>query len=314
MAGVLFTIAFIHHTARIIAALNGCKGAAIDNCILILTKPKLIKVLSKYSGLALGVAEHFVDDFTFGSRGIKKPDPALQPLIKLNRSNYAISPSLVIANSLERNYIVLMNRIPSERSIYLRLTQEKEAELRNRIITEINVAEIRNWKGKLTSEPVVPDIDFALISDEGKTVLFIELKWFISPSDSREVIEKTYEIRKGISQLKAISKFLNKSDLKVFSEIGITPEYKRSYAVLSANSIGDDWGQDEDFPVLQVDHFIRKLNSLGDLNKVIKWVRDRGYLPVQDQDYTVVHRDFNVSNWKIRWYGIKINLKEEFDP
>ena len=47
----------------------------------------------------------------------------------------------------------------------------------------------------------LPDVDLAIISDSEKMCLLLELKWFIDPAEAREIIEKSEEIEKGISQV-----------------------------------------------------------------------------------------------------------------
>ena len=67
-----------------------------------------------------------LDDLTYGNRGIKHPDPALQPLIKLNSDFYAIVPSIWMCSAAERNLTALLNKLPSEKEIYRKLVSEKE--------------------------------------------------------------------------------------------------------------------------------------------------------------------------------------------
>jgi hypothetical protein len=101
----LILMAHIHYTARLWAALHGCKSLGIANSILVLTRDQLIHRLVRFADINPTLASRFVEDLTFGNRGIAHPDPAIQPLIRLNQEQYGLMPSLLISSSMERKFI-----------------------------------------------------------------------------------------------------------------------------------------------------------------------------------------------------------------
>ena len=92
---------------------------------------------ARYSGLPSSVVVHIVEDLTYGNRGIKNPDPALQPLIPIAKNKYALAPWFWLSSDVERNFTVLMNRLPEEQKIYAQLVNEKENTMRAQIMDDL---------------------------------------------------------------------------------------------------------------------------------------------------------------------------------
>lgn len=98
-------------------------------------------------------------------------------------------PQVWVCSSPERNFTALLNRLNSEREIYLTLAStEKESLMRERITTNLSDKDIRFESGNVANLPT--DVDLAIIDDSEKTCLLLELKWFIAPTVARERIEK----------------------------------------------------------------------------------------------------------------------------
>jgi len=217
----LMTIAYVHFVARMTAASQGCVGLGYSNSIFIATQDELLRRLVRYSSVPEHVVLRLIEDLTYGGRGIKKPDPAIQPLIKLNNHQYAIMPTLFISSSMERNFTILLNRLPSQRAIYSKLVSDKESLMRRRIQEGISSHQIRFFQGSISTGKDLPDIDLAIISDESKACLLLELKWFIEPAEVREVIEKSEEVQKGISQMVRLSEVVREMPQPFFDALGI---------------------------------------------------------------------------------------------
>lgn len=312
IAGCLVTIAYIHFLARLTAAQLGCVGLGYASSVFLATERELIARLTRYSGCSRDVVERLLLDMTYGSKSTGRPDPALQPLVKLNDKWYALMPSLVLNSSMERNFTVLLNRIPSERAAYLGIVKEKEAIMRQRMIDALEVPGIRHFSGIIPSATGLPDIDLALIDDAERTCIFLELKWFIEPADPREVIEKSEEIMKGIAQLLKLSAALNQDAQLFFETLDVDSTYKFAFVVVSENSIGMSFVQDPRIPVVRQTHFTRKLNSLKSLRIASDWLSRREYLPVEDRDYEIVEKTWTVGKWGIQWYGLKPLIEDEY--
>ena len=190
-------IAHIHWYARMMAASQGCDSMGYIDSIYVPTCNELIRRVVRYSGLSNVKVESIFDDLTYGNRDITHPDPALQPLIKLNSEHYAIVPSLWMCSTAERNLTALLNKLPSEKKTYRKLVSEKETLMKESFTTALFNKDFRFVSGNVKD---LPDIDFAIVNDSEKACLLLELKWFIAPTVARERIEKSKEIVKGISQ------------------------------------------------------------------------------------------------------------------
>lgn len=314
MASVLGSLGFIHYIARILSAQQGCVGLCINSAILVIDPSRLSKLLERYSGVEARKVEYFIEDFTLGSRGIRTPDPAIQPLVRLTPSMVGVMPNLIINSSMERNWISLINRIAGDRPSYLRLANDKEQVMRTSIVTSMTSQEVQSFTGRFPGDKNLPDIDLALISQKDKVVLVIELKWFIAPSEVREVLEKSEEISKGINQALALSDTFASSPELFYDILGVDNTYKFHFLVLSENSIGGDWIQDKRIPVLESSHFCRKANSLNDFRSLIEWMSERRYLPIEGTHYEIVPVHSSIGEWSLNWYGLNPLVTQQFDP
>ena len=307
---VLLAMGFIHYIARIMAASNGVKGLALQKAILVLPLNKLEKQIVRYSNVTAHSVNEIISDLTFGSAGIRKPDPALQPIIPLNNEQVAIMPNLVISSSLERNFISLLNRIPEERNRYLSLVDEKEDFLRKELVGANLSFPIRHYNGSIPGRADLPDIDIAFISEDDQSAIVAEIKWFIGPSEPREVIEKGREIQRGVEQQKLMKKAFQNEPSHFFDCLSINKEFDILFIVISQNSIGPDWAQDPEIPVIQANHFLMKFSSVNNIKHMITWLRTRSYLPKEGEDYELITTMSSIGEWNLEWYGFK-SLKGE---
>jgi hypothetical protein len=268
--------------------------------------------LNRHADVSTNVAKLFINDITYGGRGLRDLDPALQPLFKANDDEYIIMPSLFVSSSLERNLVVLFNRLPEERDAYLKLVQEKEGWLRQKIRSEIDLPDIRYVYGKLKENPNLPDIDLAIIDDKEKVAFVVELKWFIGPSEPREVLEKSKEIEKGIAQALLLEEVAKKTPELLYDFLNIEKSYSLVFLVLSANFIGFDISQHPKIPVVNAKHFVKKINKERNFSIVSNWIQKRNYLPGEEYDYKYLEVLSQIGKWKLKWYGIQILRQEEF--
>ena len=187
------TIAYIHWTARGMAIDQGCEALGYADSIYVPTYSELLNRVVRYSRVPKAKVKSIFDDLTYGNGGIKHPDPALQPLIKLNSACYAIMPHLWLFCSPERNLTVLLNRMPSEKEIYAKLVDEKENLMRVRFTDDLCRSDFRFVCGNVAN---LPDVDLAIVKDSEKACLLLELKWFIEPAEIREIMDRSEDIKK----------------------------------------------------------------------------------------------------------------------
>ena len=307
----ILAMAYIHATARRMAAIRGCMGYA--DSIYLRPFDDLLRQVVRYSEVSESEVRSIFDDLSYGSKGILHPDPALQPLIKLNSEAYAIMPHLWFSYSPERNLTVLLNKnkqLP-EKKIYSKLVYRRENLMRERFTTCLSAKGFRFVWGNVLD---LPDIDLAIIRDSEKACLLLELKWFIEPAEAREIIEKSEEIEKGISQvLKLKDAFANNHE-PLLKKLQIDSSYSLEGAVVSENWIGHAKVQCPEIPVIQADHLIAKLRTTESLESAMEWLKDRKYLPKEGEHFTVHRTTSTIGNWRLKWYGIQPLISDAFFP
>jgi len=208
--------------------------------------------------------------------------------------------------------VVLFNRFPEERNVYSKLVQEKESWLRQKIQTGINLPNIRYIHGKIEKKSNLPDIDLAIVSDLERVAFIVELKWFIAPSEPREILEKSKEIEKGVSQALLLEEVAEKNPELLYGFLKIDKSYTKIFLVLSANFIGFDVSQHPNIPVVNVKHFMKKINTVKNFGIVSNWLKEREYLPKEERDYKYFEELLQIGQWKLKWYGIQPLRQEEF--
>ncbi len=312
----ILALAYIQYVARAQAASLGCIGLGFSNCLFLPTKEELLNRVTRYTELTPQTVLEVIHDLTLGSYNIspERGDPALQPLISLNEERYAVAPFLWIHGSAERNFISLMNKLPQEKSIYSRLVHQKEELMRDRIKSKVQNTKLRTWSGRIASRSDLPDVDLALIDDSEKVCILLELKWFLDPAEAKEIIEKSEEIAKGISQLLRLKQAINEQSPALFERLGVDPSYSFGFVLASANWIGHASVQNSEASVIREDHLIKKLSVTSSLSEVISWFSHRSYLPEEGKHYEVVHTSPRVGKWKMNWYGIRPLVSQTFMP
>ncbi len=233
VARVLFALSLIHFSSRLSAALSGCPGNGIARALLLMEPSELLDRLTRYSGIKRSTITEIVQMLTYGSSGQKNADPALQPLIQLSPSLIAISPNLLINSSIERNFSVLLNRLPDERGRYTALSIAKEHAMRSRLEAELSGPKFRFWSGRITPWATASEVDLVIICDDERRALVLELKAFTAPADPREVCERSEEIEKGIKQIRTRKAAFAAAPEPFFDSLGIDGTYTLSWAVVS---------------------------------------------------------------------------------
>ena len=310
-AQILRAFCFIHYIARFEAASQGVSDYGLVDSLLIVGKHDLHKRFRKYTGLSIPVVSALIEDFTYGSRGIRFPDPLLQPLIPLLPNMYAIAPHFVINSSMERNFSVLMNRIPRERKLYSALSSERERLSRTYIINDLSKLRMRHWWG------TVPDwgggeIDLVLMDRESKSCLILELKSFVAPAEIREIHDRSEEIADGIEQVRVRKRLAASKPAPLLRVLDIDPEWEISWAVASESSVGSAFVQADDVPVVRTRHLCHKIRRNGGLHGIGEWLQTRAYLPVEGKHYSVLEMEHQISEWTLKWNGIGILIDDVY--
>ena len=304
-------MAYIHLIARRMAMDLGCLDMGYADSIYVCPFDDLLRQVARYSGVSNTKVRSIFDDLVYGNRGILHPDPVLQPLIKLNSEAYAIAPHLWLCSSAERNLTALLNKLPCEKEIYAKLIDEKEELMRRRFITGLSDRSLRFISGNVLD---LPDVDLAIIQDPEKACLLLELKWFIGPAEVREIIEKSEEIEKGISQVLKLKQAFKNNHESLLKKLQIDSSYSLEGVVVSENWIGHNQVQSTEIPVIRANHLIAKLKMTESLESTMKWLREQKYLPKEGEHFKVHRTTATISNWTLEWYGIQPLINDAFFP
>ena len=304
-------IAYIRSMVQTMAAAKGCVDMGYADSIYVPTHGELQARVARYSRVSDTTVRSIFDDLTYGNRNISHPDPALQPLIKLNSECYAIMPHLWLYCSAERNLAVLLNRLPSEKKIYAKLVDEKEALMRQRFDSGLSDKGFRFVSGSVVN---LPDVDLAIINDSEKACLLLELKWFIDPAEIREVVEKSEEIEKGICQVFKLKQAFADNHKPLLEKLEIDSNYRLEGIVVSQNWIGEANVQSPEVPVIRADHLIAKLKATESLRATIEWLMARKYLPKEGKDFEVHGITSTIGKWSVKWSTTRPLIKDAFFP
>ena len=287
--------------ARQFACAEGIPALGFKDALWTPAKTELIARLRRYTGIAQEKIEKIVEYLTFGEAGVRNPDIAIQPIIDLRNGELAISIFVLLNVNCERNLCVLLNQIKEERKIYSGLVKDKEDKLRDEIIDKIKSAGYEIRHGELDDT----DVDLAIIDRELKKCIAIELKWFIEPAEIREVIQRSKEVKKGVEQAKKITELWRKSDKRLINDIlAVNESFDFLAVVAPVTSIGNPSSQDINIPVIKTWHLIDEILNIGDLGKVMEWLKNRDYLPKKDVDFKIEQVGIKSGDWSSIWYGI----------
>lgn len=303
-AQTLRALCILHFSARLAACGKGVLGFGYADSLIVMGADELKGRLRRYTGLEGETVQALIRDLTYGERGLQHPDIALQPLVRILPNTYAVAPSIVIGNSMERNWAVLMNRIPEERKIYNALSGEREELTRRRILGQFASLRLRHWHGDVSGWEEDGEIDLALMENSTKCCVVLELKSFVAPAEAREIWERSQEIARGTEQIKRRRAKLQIAPEGLYEALAIDESWTVTWAVASESSVGGVFAQDAEVPVVRVGHLVRKIVRDGGLRGVGRWLTKRRYLPKQGVDYEVVAVEPEIGGWAVEWYGI----------
>jgi hypothetical protein len=275
-----------------------------------LRRGELNAAVRDVTGLSKSQVMNVIDLLTYSRDNAQTADPALQPVIAIADDDVLLSSRLLLSAAPERNLIALINTRPAARASYDRLKHHKEALMRDRL-EAYRPAYCQSWNGRLSPRKELPDIDYALYDASTSTLLIVELKWFVAPDETRELAERSEEIRKGIEQCRTLLAEVN-GDPSLLNRFGSVEVVLA--VVISANSIGMGHVQDSSVPVITEKHFVAALSSAADLRELVVWLGERRYLPRPGSDYASVQPVVSFFGWKLEWYGFRPLTVDDFMP
>jgi hypothetical protein len=309
----LAAIAMIWTLGRRAAARSGCFAMGYKNSVILFDDTELLNRVRRYSSVDSEAADAILRHLTYGECGVRRPDPALQPIIRLSDDCNAIAPQWWLGLAPERNLTVLLNQIPEERQVYSDLVRTKEHEMRSRILEKVAPGRWQVKHGGIPGSTEGLDLDLGIVDRSSLTALIVELKWFIDPAEVRELVQRTEELETGISQLRKRVVLFQSNDVAA-KWLGIDSSFSVVPVLVSANWIGFAHTQVKDIPIIREDHFCLRLLQCKNLDEVATWLNARQYLPIAGKHFELVSQVVSVGGWEVEWYAFKPLIDGVFVP
>ena len=253
-----------------------------------------------------------IDIFRFDPR---RPDAdiSLTPFVELGQGYLAISPTAVLRSNFFRNVLVLLiRRFPKVYSTY---TSGRE---------KLVVAAARKTLGKhwlADGAPLpkfknkqLPDIDLLIGGMEKAPLVVCEVKWQLSGSSTREVINRDEYLKKGLQQLEAIRDFLA-TQPRFLQSRGLlnrtTQPTDFKFVLLCKGHMGSETIQSEGIEKCDHDIFLQEVRKHG-IERALQVAREHSYLPQLGTDFTMEPISVRFGKWRLKWWTlVSTNLPDD---
>lgn len=300
---VLLTLTFIHNLS---CMASNAEGGGLNSCVMIKTYEELENQFLSYTNLSKERIKAIIDFITYNPN-LRNVDILWQPLIKLSTSEYAISPSIIMTSSYERNIISLINKV--DQKSYSKISSTKEAIMSCEITEKLK--KYINLKSAF-SRPLpdrLPDMDMVLYDSVTKTVLVGELKWLIATDSIQEVCARDEDIKKGIEQVKLIKEYIENNVSDTLNRAFENPNYEVENifsCVITRNNVGTS-EIEENISVINEDSFFYILEKYkGNLEEVVRSIEEKEYYPILNTDYKVVKKNIEYAGYTFKVDAIEI--------
>lgn len=263
-----------------------------------------------------------LSDLTYDSKlygeGKKVPDITYQPFIEMKDGSLLLFNSIVQQSSFERNHWDLISIIRPELHSKLRNAKEKW--------WRTDLEKFCSSIGLKTCGPIEfsfenshSDIDLAVINDNNKVMLLLELKWLTSPDRIKDVIYVSEEIKKGLDQVEFSLKYFNNSKEEAAQKISINLEEFKSYKifglVLSKNSMGNGFTYDANVPCVNERIFRSILGEPHKKTLEILWkvAKEQRYMPKENVHYKTGESQGELAGYKFTSKDSGMFMIRQFD-
>lgn len=185
----------IFHALQTIAAYHLLGAARLHelpqvggmSALLELQREDLIARVVSVAGVSDATVRKVVDSLVYG-RGVKSPDPALQPLIAIGEDSLVTSPMLVLTSNMPRNFLTLLARL--DPPAFNAASSVFEREMTDRVSS---VLAGKSWPFRPGYQPkwlqsTAGEIDLLVADPASRNLLVVELRWMLPAGDAREVI------------------------------------------------------------------------------------------------------------------------------
>jgi hypothetical protein len=298
----------IHALAHIQAGHSGHNAAGAGTVVLLTSHDELT---SEISAVTAGVSKNLVSELikllTYNLElPINKRDPALQPLIPLSGNRLGIAPHLVLSSNGERNLVALLARHYKEE--YDKTTNVLEVAQLSQLENELATAGFNaTTDKKVPGRKDLPNIDLALADASTGTMLLIEAKWVIEPSETSEVIERTATQKKAVSQIAKLIAFAHDHPEQLwrtcFPTLPPPKEIQVTGCVVIRGFAGVAPLAPADPPVIPEQVLRETAKHVSTLKDLIEWIQSRKYLPVEGVHFRQIEETVKFDELSVIWGG-----------
>ena len=281
---------WIAGVAHALVATNGGTGRKFLNADGLVgehTSSWLARIMSRNGGLPEASATNLVELLTYG-RFVDRPDPALQFLFALRPGLLAVPWFMYVTCNAERNFLALLAR--THRDEFDGASSAFEAKMTSELR---DVLRERSWAAlfnrTLQGEAAAGEVDAILIDAANRSVLVVELRWFLEPSESREVAEREKsgreKAKKATKKRDAVRRVLP----SLLQQLSISSDGDWSIdAVAVFDSYVPTPPASTDVPFVSHRALLSGILNFSRLNQLVAWVRSDSWLPTSGMDFVEV--------------------------
>jgi len=258
-------------------------GLPVESVTILWPRSKWTKLLAYYSGLTANEIDPMLQDLTFSASQIQ--DLQVMPFVPLaeDGSLVAVAPAFPLASNWEENILRVCSYLRPE--LYSATSLTKEDEMRAKLRNVVNFP--RRPSGPYRLGNGVPDLDLLIEDTTANVLVLAELKWPRKPYAPREIVERDSEIRKGVSQIRAVKKFVS-ANPRFFVDRKYLPKLVSEYSEVHYCVISRDHliaTESSEFPIFPYDAFLAEMSSSKDTSSALKFLNSADWLPVEGKDY-----------------------------
>jgi len=287
----------------------------IASIVLVNTKEWWLDLLMRIQAdIDGGDIEAAVDLLTYDP-SLSKPDPSLQPFIPLGENWIAVAPRFYLSCNHERNLMAFLAKNFSDE--YNSTTSSLEETMLSDLVKVFcdfgfDVASRKRFRPGLR----LPDLDIAIFERSTSFLLIIEAKWVIAAADVGEKFERAKREKEGIEQVRKLLHFV-RNNLDSFWNVCFqkVPKPQRieiAGCVAMRGFTGTSFNEDSLIPVVEESILKKQIRELCHIDELYAYMRDRSFLPVLGQDFSVSEATCDIGPFKVYAPAMKMGDASKF--
>lgn len=297
------TMAAVAHVAAVSCASTDQPGMGVKWLLGEATENWLVRLMSSRGGVDREAARQMLDLLIYGNH-LRTADPALQFLFPLRDGLIAVPWFLYATCNSERNLLTLLARArPSE-------FDNASHAFERAMIRELREAVTKtSWKARfnrvLPGEDGAGEVDAVLLDPIGRIAIVCELRWFLEPSEVREVAAREAEgprkVKQAETKMAALSRVI---DIVLHEEnIAIEGEWTIDGVAVFDNHtpVPSDAGK---VPVVSHRAFLATIKRHPRLRDLAAALRNGDWLPRRDEHFTIDPTQMEIAGLRITVDGI----------